>query len=162
MWKHISVLAWIFIGATRLWKRRRFDATQFEPWTRGLAASFRSQVGAVWSASWRLRKVDRISTRVFTECDVLVCPTLSGPAPEIGFMSPELPFDVAFERQKNHFPFTPIQNASGDPAISLPMGISSSGLPLGVQFAAAQGGEAALLQLAYELEAAGTFRTAID
>ena len=35
--------------------------------------------------------------------------------------------------------FTPLQNATGDPAISLPMGMSSKGLPIGVQLAAAQG-----------------------
>ena len=69
--------------------------------------------------------------------------------------------DVAFERQKNLFAFTPIQNATGDPAISLPLGVASNGLPLGVQFSAAEGGEATLLGLAYELEAAGAFRTAI-
>ena len=80
---------------------------------------------------------------------------------EIGFISPDLPFAVAFERQKHHFPFTPIQNATGDPAISLPLAVASNGLPLGVQFAAAHGGEAMLLGLAYELEAAGAFRSTI-
>ncbi len=56
--------------------------------------------------------------------------------------------------------FTSIQNATGDPAISLPLGLSGDGLPIGVQVAALHGGEARLLGLAYELEAAGAFRTA--
>ncbi len=160
-WRYFGFLAWAFIGMTRLQKRSRFDPEEFEPWTRGLADHYRSQLARSWAGMKRLRKTDRVSARVFADCDVLVCPTLAGPAPEIGFLSPELPFEVAFDRQMNHLPFTPIQNASGDPAISLPLGISSSGLPLGVQFAAAEGGEALLLGLAYELEAAGAFRSEI-
>jgi amidase len=38
--------------------------------------------------------------------------------------------------------------------MSVPLGTSSDGLPIGVQFAAPQGGERTLFELAYELEAA--------
>ena len=48
--------------------------------------------------------------------------------------------------------FTPLQNVSGAPAISLPLGFSNSGLPMGVQFGAAFGLERELLELAFELE----------
>jgi amidase len=160
-WRYFGFLAWAFIGVTRLRKRGRFEPAEFEPWTRGLADHFRSQLGATWAGVRRLRKADRVSARVFADCDALLCPTLAGPAPEIGLMSPDLPFEVSFERQMHHFPFTPIQNATGDPAISLPLAVASNGLPLGVQFAAAHGGEAMLLGLAYELEATGAFRNAI-
>ncbi len=50
--------------------------------------------------------------------------------------------------------FTPYQNASGDPAISLPLGQDSAGLPIGMMFAAGAGREATLLELAFELEQA--------
>jgi amidase len=50
--------------------------------------------------------------------------------------------------------FTPLQNATGDPAISLPLGESASGLPVGMMFSTGWGGEARLLELAYELEEA--------
>jgi Asp-tRNA(Asn)/Glu-tRNA(Gln) amidotransferase A subunit family amidase len=40
------------------------------------------------------------------------------------------------------------------PAMSVPLGMSSSGLPLGVQFAARFGDEATLFRLAAQLEAA--------
>lgn len=43
-------------------------------------------------------------------------------------------------------------NVSGQPAMSLPLGISGSGLPIGVQIVARQGDEATLLAIARVLE----------
>jgi len=45
-------------------------------------------------------------------------------------------------------------NASGAPAISLPMGQSKSGLPIAIQLASDIGNERALLELGFELEKA--------
>ena len=53
--------------------------------------------------------------------------------------------------------FTPLQNITGDPAISLPLATTSGGLPLGMMFAAGAGREAMLLELAFELEDASPF-----
>lgn len=53
-----------------------------------------------------------------------------------------------------HVPFTQLANLTGTPAISLPLHWTADGLPLGVQFNAAPGGDGLLLQLAAELEAA--------
>jgi amidase len=50
--------------------------------------------------------------------------------------------------------FTSLLNSSGNPAMSVPLGWSSSGLPLGVQFAARFGEEGTLFRLAAQLEAA--------
>ena len=47
---------------------------------------------------------------------------------------------------------------TGDPAISLPLAHSSTGLPIGIMFSAAAGREARLLELAFELEAARPFQ----
>jgi amidase len=54
--------------------------------------------------------------------------------------------------------FTPLQNVTGEPAISLPLAESATGLPVGMMFGAAMGQEARLLELAFELEAAQPFR----
>ena len=61
------------------------------------------------------------------------------------------------ERLRELVAFTPLQNATGDPAISLPLATSANGMPLGMMFAAGAGREATLLELAYELEEARPF-----
>ena len=58
--------------------------------------------------------------------------------------------------------FTPLQNVTGDPAISLPLATTAAGLPQGMMLAAGFGREATLLQLAYELEEARPWRRIQD
>ena len=50
--------------------------------------------------------------------------------------------------------FTPWQNATGDPAVSLPLATTADGLPQGMMLSAGAGRESTLLELAYELEEA--------
>ncbi len=54
----------------------------------------------------------------------------------------------------DYVPFTPLQNATGQPAISLPLHWSADGLPVGVMFTGRMGDEATLLRLAAQLELA--------
>jgi amidase len=65
-----------------------------------------------------------------------------------------VPFDTLRERLLQQVGYTLIHNVAGAPAISLPMGWTSAGLPVGVQVCAGPGQERVLLELAYELEAA--------
>src|SRR6266511_314878 len=51
-------------------------------------------------------------------------------------------------------PYPPLQNLLGFPAISVPAGRSSEGLPIGVQLVAPKGTEALLLSVALQLETA--------
>ena len=50
--------------------------------------------------------------------------------------------------------FTPLLNATGEPAISLPLATTSEGLPQGMMLGAGAGREGRLLELALELEEA--------
>ncbi|MBI9093156.1 MAG: hypothetical protein JEZ12_28425 [Desulfobacterium sp.] len=102
----------------------------------------------------RLRKFPEQYDAFFDGYDVLLSLTASDSAPKLGYLSTELDFEMAFERLKAFIPYTAYQNLAGAPAISLPLGQSKDGLPVGVQFAAAYGQEKRLLELAFELEEA--------
>lgn len=94
----------------------------------------------------------------FTQYDIFLSPTLNQPALPIGQMNAnasDLTAKLWFKRQFNAFAsFTPIFNATGQPAMTLPLYQSQVGLPIGIQFAARHGDEATLFQLASQLEQA--------
>ncbi len=152
-------------GVTRLGRHLvdpEFDSSQVEEFTEGLSRFFKSNALRAPAAIWRLRRFARRYERRFQDYDVLMNPTVAMPPPEHGFLGPEVPFDAALERFKWFVPFTPVQNTSGGPAISLPLGQSKTGLPIGVQLAAPMGGERTLLELAIELETASPWPTLAD
>jgi len=130
----------------------RFDKREVEEFTRGLARMFREHVFGVPAAIHRLRQFASFYESIFHDCDVLLTPTVATPPPRLGHLGPEVPFDLAIERLRAFLPFSAVQNISGAPAISLPGGMSKTGLPIGVQLAAALGQERTLLELAFELE----------
>ena len=79
-------------------------------------------------------------------------------SPVIGHLDPTADYDQIISRLVDWVAFTPLQNVTGDPAISLPLACPPpAGLPIGMMFSAPIGGEATLLGLAYELEAASAF-----
>lgn len=131
-----------------------FDRTKVEELTEGLATHFKSNAPSMLGALWHLRKAGREYTRAFERYDVLLNPTVATPPPELGYLGPEVPFETSLERLGRFIPFTPIQNVSGGPAISLPLAQSRAGLPIGLQFASPVGDERTLLELALELEEA--------
>jgi amidase len=51
-------------------------------------------------------------------------------------------------------PFTPVWNVTGQPAMSLPMHQTESGLPVGVQLVGPPAGEELLISLSAQIEAA--------
>lgn len=138
-----------------------FDRTKVEEFTEGLARHFKENVRSVPMAVWRLRKFAHRYAQGFDDYDVLMNPTVGMPPPEHGYLGPDVPFETALERSKWFVPFTPTQNVSGGPAISLPLGQSKEGLPLGVQFASPLGDERTLLELALEIEAAAPWPTLV-
>lgn len=83
--------------------------------------------------------------------DVLVTPVIAVPPPPIGWLSdPEL----GTERLTSILQFTAQFNVSGQPAVSLPLHWSATGLPVGVQFVGPIDDEALLIRLAAQLETA--------
>lgn len=131
-----------------------FDSSKLEDWTLNLSRYFKKNILKAPGTIKRLREFAGLYGEIFNTCDILLNPTLAHPVPPIGYIGPDVPYDEAFERVRNYVVFTPLQNVSGAPAITLPLGFSSNGLPMGVQFGAAYGRERELLELAFELEEA--------
>ena len=87
--------------------------------------------------------------------DLLLTPTLARRPVELGYIPmTDTDIDGYWDRLFRYIPFTPQQNLSGQPAISLPLAMSDDGLPIGIQFAARFGDEATLLRIAGQLEQA--------
>jgi amidase len=113
---------------------------------------------------------------LFESIDVLLSPTLGHLPPLIGALQPT----AAEQRQMGlmsaigspwllralgahrqmvdkafaFIPYTPVFNATGQPAMSVPLHWTASGLPVGVQFVGRFGDEATLFRLAGQLERA--------
>ena len=134
-----------------------FDTARTEELTRGLARMCRERLGRVPGVVYRLRRSTAAYRQVFTGYDVVLSPVLAHTTPRIGHLSPTLPFDELFARLQAYVGFTPLNNAAGGPAISLPLGRSRDGLPVGCHFSADLGDERTLLELAFELEEALPF-----
>jgi amidase len=88
--------------------------------------------------------------------DILLTPTLSIEPPEVGTVleaahaNPREPAEPVIQMVA----FTLLANVTGLPAISLPLHVSESGLPVGVQLIGGPWDEAGLIQVAAQLEVA--------
>src|SRR5439155_843689 len=108
---------------------------------------------AVTEAEYRLALENLRNTRAqmaeeFREIDILVTPTTPIPAPRISDLlkDPALLRPAELILLRNTRPV----NVWGLPAISVPCGTTSQGLPIGIQLIGPPGGESKVLQAAYE------------
>ncbi len=95
----------------------------------------------------------RAVARFHETYDVWLTPTLGAPPLKIGTVdTAQTDPKKAFEPIIAYVPFTAIQNATGQPAINLPLWWTKGGLPVGTQFVGRFGDEATLIRLASQLE----------
>jgi amidase len=124
------------------------NANLIEVSKRYTAADYVRAVNAVRSTS-------RAVIAFWDDHDLLLTPTLTQPPHPIGhFANPA----EAMERAFDWLTFTYPYNCTGQPAISLPLGTSRDGLPLGVQLVGRPRGEMVLLAAAAQLEEAMPWR----
>jgi Asp-tRNA(Asn)/Glu-tRNA(Gln) amidotransferase A subunit family amidase len=92
----------------------------------------------------------------FGAYDILICSTLGKPAVPIGYLKGGDPPDWEgyAHRLFAFMPNTQAFNITGQPAASIPLAMSRSGLPIGVQFVGRQAEDALVLSLAGQLERA--------
>jgi amidase len=103
------------------------------------SVSFRRALQSWWAEGW----------------DLLLTPTLSEPPLPIGTIANDPSHPMApLARSGEWVTFTGQFNMSGQPAISLPLHRTATGLPVGMQLVAAYGREDVLIRVASQLEAA--------
>ena len=125
-----------------------------EPATWALASRGRDfSATALVNARERLSANGRRQAEWWDRFDALLTPVMPQLPPRIGELTPsgDAPL-VNFARQLTIATYTMPFNATGQPAISVPSGISASGLPIGVQLVADQYREDTLVRLGSQLE----------
>jgi amidase len=126
-----------------------------EPWTLYLAEHFESvgQQGLARVVA-TFGDVKRTVETFMQDYDAWLTPVLTSAPPRIGEQGPSLAPQALKQRTLEYVGYTPLANALGAPAISLPLSWNTAGLPIGSMFMAKYGQESLLLQLAYQLELA--------
>lgn len=160
---------------TRAFTNARADA--FELDTRAMAHLGRAMSALEYSTMHGHWLTYRRALAAFhADYDLLLTPTLASPPVAVGELCTpgwqravlhpllHLPsarallasgmVDRMAHENLRHVPFTQLANLTGAPAMSVPLHIGESNLPLGSQFVAPPGGETLLLQLAAQLERA--------
>ncbi len=164
LWKGVTtVLSVGTAWALEDWSRRtgrKLAAGDFEAFIWAFAEKGR-EVGApeYLLVVQDIQRITRDIARFFEGSDVFLTPTLGRPPVSLGtFVMPEgASADEAVEvrrRTATFSPFTYIFNATGQPAMSVPLYWTDEGLPVGTHFVGRFGDEATLFRLAAQLEAA--------
>lgn len=127
---------------------------------RGLVESARRCSAADYGrAVAGLHALARRVVEFWDDVDVVLTPTLALTPVPIGWQeAAEGPIEQLL-RNAEFTPFTAIANITGQPAMSLPLGASGEGLPIGVQIIGPPAGDGLLLRLAAQLEAARPWAT---
>ena len=127
-----------------------------EPWTLGLAQNFLGRATEMEATIAYLQAFKAEYDDWFTagNFDVLLTPTVASPAPKIGTQDPAGDFDTVMQNVLEFAAYTSPMNVSGAASMSVPLGMSSNGLPIASMFSGREGDDLMLLALAYELEEA--------
>ena len=161
-----------YVGGLLDRRPRRGD---LEPTNWALALAGRAITAAEYATALRvMERAGRAVGAFFEDVDLLLTPTLAAPPPRIGEVEPSGLeafllralgligsgrivrlaglLEEAAAKAFAWTPWTPLYNATGQPAMSVPLHWNAAGLPVGVHFVARFGDEATLLRLAGQLE----------
>ena len=120
-----------------------------------------------WTLSWHdvnlalgaRNVISRRAAQSWGDVDILLTPATAMPAWPVGALDPYLAGSAEewLRACSELTGFTLLFNVTGQPALSLPAGVTDEGLPVGVQLVARQAQEDLLLALGAEVEAAVEF-----
>ncbi len=152
------VLYWGFLALAQIRRGphifgKTFDRSRLDSLTLGLEQNTGRNIHRLPLAIMRLRRMRRRTAQFFGTYDAVLTPTLADETPRIGYLAPT-DYHQVINRLIDWVSFTPLQNVTGEPAISLPLAQSADGMPVGMMLSADIGRDALLLELAYELEEA--------
>jgi amidase len=136
---------------------RPADADHLEPVTLKIIESARPYSAAdVITAKAAVNATCRTVGQFFEKYDVLLTPTLAQLPVPLGTidLNQDVPIENWYSGTAQFNSFTNLFNATGRPAISLPLCQSETGLPIGMQFVGGFGEEALLIRIAAALEEA--------
>ena len=141
---------------TDLYERSRGEGFGAEVQRRILIGTYVLSAGyydAYYSRAQKLRTlISNDFAAAFEKCDVLLTPSTPGPAFAVGAKTSD-PLEMYLQDV-----FTVTVNLAGLPGISVPGGLSESGLPLGLQLIGKAFDEATLLRAAHAVETAADFK----
>lgn len=138
---------------------------ELEPMTHAALGHARGLTAADWLAARLAMK--RAAVAILgaqRDLDAVLSPVLAEDPPPLGTLTFEANgADLATWGARGYAftPFVAAANLSGQPAASVPFGLSPMGLPLAVQIAARPGDDLLVLQLARALEQAGPWQPAL-
>jgi amidase len=150
------------VAAPFLMAPRRPDPDRLEAVSRRVLAAAEEMSALDLMAGFDAQnRVSRSVGAFFRDHDLLVTPTLGRlPAPHgtLRYDDPDHTVESWLRSIFDYGPFTAVFNIAGQPAISLPLAMSETGLPIGVQLVAPYGREDLLLRVAAQLEEATPWR----
>ena len=147
-------IAWAEFAAEHGHLLRRPDML-YAPTLAVLEQGMRESAVELIRASARVGEIRRGFDEALRSVDAILAPATPFPAPALDVKRIVLGDGTVMDVTKGGISwFTRPVNLAGLPALSLPAGFSSEGLPLGVQLIGRPGGEAALLRLGSAFQAA--------
>lgn len=149
-----SMLAMMIVRTGRRSFGPTWDPSKLDNLTLGLDRHCRRNLHKLPVAIATMASSKYLAARHHAAYDVTLTPTLATSTPRVGHLDPTADYEQVMDRLMEWVAFTPLQNATGEPAISLPLATTSEGLPQGMMLGAGAGREARLLELALELEEA--------
>jgi len=135
---------------------RKPQPGELEPQTEALISMGRRKSAPEYLLAVQVLQVyARRTAALYDKFDVLLTPTLAAPPLPLGSFAPTPDDPIHGLRRAAEFcPFTPLFNATGQPAMSVPLYWNSEGVPIGSHFVGRFGDEATLFRLARQLEEA--------
>lgn len=134
-----------------------FRADLLDPFTVGLSRQAKRNLHKLPLQLFRLERIRRQFDAKFGRMDVYLNPVVAAETPDVGYLGADLPFETHLERVARWVTFTPLQNVTGSPAISLPTGQAPDGMPIGMHLSSRRGEDRLLLELAAQYETAFPF-----